>query len=385
MEKTAPILFLSGIRWDFAPQRHQFLVRQFARRRPVLFVEMGLSPAHCLRSGRETVEHWRNWRRGVREMGENLWLCAAPPLLPFSRRFLGIQRLNRGILFGSVRRTLSALKLKSPLVWISDPYFGALPSGWAREGIVLDWIHFPAAEAACRRTRVYEALLDEVRAQADLILTPSRLILERCGARDRRFHYLPHGVAAAACADGTSAPPPLELASLPRPIVGFTGTVGPSFDGVLVGALARLRPNWSFVLVGERRIDHAPRAANLLYLGPRPPGELPRYLGAFSAGIIPYRISAATETVHPIKTYEYLAAGLPVVSTPLPEIRHLSGRVSFAAAPEDFVRRLEEEMASDTPEKRESRRRFARDNTWEKRAEEIERLIASVLPPAAKK
>jgi len=378
MKIADPILFLSGIRWNFARQRHQHLAEGFARRHPVLFVEMGLSPAHLGRAGAETVVHWRNWARGVRAEGENLRIYAAPPALPFVRRFLGIQRINLRLMYRGVVRALAALNLDRPLVWVSDPYFGAIPPEMGKGMVVFDWIHAGGEEEESRRGRVYRALLAEVRNQADLIFTPSRLIMERHGAGDRRFHYLPHGVSEGWLHPAPVSPPPPEIVSLPRPILGFSGTIGPALDAVLLGALARLRPDWSFVLIGEIRSFPGvlPSAPNVYYLGPRPPRELPRYLGAFSAGIIPYRVGPETETVHPVKTYEYLAAGLPVVSTPLPEIRHLREVVGFAASPREFVARLEEEIGGDTPEKRAARRHFAHDNTWEKRVEEIERIIA---------
>ncbi|MCX6348008.1 MAG: glycosyltransferase [Candidatus Aureabacteria bacterium] len=375
-----PVLFLSGIRWDFARQRHQHLAEGFARRHPVLFVEMGLSPTHLLRPVKGTVSHWRNWMRGRQEAGKNLWIYTAPPALPFARRVLGIQRINLRFMYQGVGRALAALNMDRPLVWVSDPYFGAIPPEMRRGLVVFDWIHAGGEEEESRRGRVYRALLASVRDQADLIFTPSRLVMERYGAGDRRFHYLPHGVSEEWLQAAPGSPPPPEIASLPRPIIGFSGTVGPVLDAGLLGALARLRPDWSFVLIGEIRLFPGvlPSAPNIIYLGPRPPRELPRYLGAFSAGIIPYRVCPETETVHPVKTYEYLAAGLPVVSTPLPEIRHLAGTVDFAASAEDFIRSLEDLIAGDTPEKKEARRHFARDNSWAKRVEEIERIIAEV-------
>jgi glycosyltransferase involved in cell wall biosynthesis len=379
MKLADPILFLSGIRWDFARQRHQHLAEGFARRHPVLFVEMGLSPAHLGRRGGGTVAHWRNWERGIRAEGENLRIYTAPPALPFARRFLGIQRANLRLMYRGVGRALAALKMPRPLIWVSDPYFGAIPPGLGRRMVIFDWIHSGGEEEASRRGRVYRALIASVRDQADLIFTPSRLVRERHGSGDGRFHYLPHGVSEEWFHSAPVPPPPDEIASLPRPVIGFSGTIGPALDAGLLGNLARLRPGWSFVLVGEKRIGVCPLAPNIYYLGPRPPRELPNHLQSFSAGIIPYRVCPETETVHPVKTYEYLAAGLPVVSTPLPEIRHLRELVGFASSAEDFIRRLEESIAGDTPEKKAARRRFARESTWAKRVEEIERIIASAV------
>ncbi len=138
--------------------------------------------------------------------------------------------------------------------------------------------------------------------------------------------------------------PPGDLPVVDGPIVGYHGALSYWFDFALVEAVARSRPSWSFVLVGpvlEPAARHAARLSeleNVTVLGERPSDEIPAYVQRFDVGLIPFRLDTMTEAVSPLKMYESLAAGVPVVSTPLPAaiatagVRTASGSSAFAAA-----------------------------------------------------
>jgi len=135
------------------------------------------------------------------------------------------------------------------------------------------------------------------------------------------------------------------VSSLPGPIVGFYGVIDERIDFHLLESMATLRPDWSFVLVGpvvkidERDIVHSP---NIHYLGMRSYQELPRYLAAFDAAILPFARNDATRFISPTKTLEYLAGGKPVVSTPIKDVVDLYGDVvELASSAEEAVASIE--------------------------------------------
>ena len=99
----------------------------------------------------------------------------------------------------------------------------------------------------------------------------------------------------------------------------------------------------------------------------------------FRSGIIPYLVSPATRTVNPVKTFEYLAAGLPVVSTSLPELEPLRGMIELADGRDEFITSLEKVLREDTLEKQNQRIQFAQKNSWKSRMEEIERIIEEAI------
>ncbi len=382
MIEDKDILFLSGVPWEFSWQRHQEIARRFSRRNRVLYVEMGISPVGLWKEKTATLRHWKKWKRGVREIGHNLYLYPGPPMLPLGRSYLPINHINQRLIFNGVERALTELEMTNPLVWIGDPYFSIFCRDRGQRLTIFDWIHDDPEEEQSRKSLVYRSLRAEIIQRSNVIFTPSRLIYERHGRNDPRFSLVPHGVALDSFSlRDEPLPIPVNLESIPPPRIGFLGTVGPTVDRELLNFLAEKLPGYSFVIIGpvQGNVAALKRRPNIYFLGPRDRKELPRYLKHLSAGIIPYVVSRRTKTVHPVKTYEYLAMGLTVVSTDLPELRHLQETIELASSPEDFLRRLQRALKEDSPEKRAQRMKVAQGNSWESRMEVIERIIEEAI------
>jgi glycosyltransferase involved in cell wall biosynthesis len=179
--------------------------------------------------------------------------------------------------------------------------------------------------------------------------------------------------------------PDTALAGLPAPRIVFTGAiVATKLDVPLLTALAHSRPEWSFALVGpvgpgDPRTDVSAlrELLNVHLLGPRAYMQLPAVLRAADAGLIPYARNPITESVFPMKVYEYLAAGLPVVATPLPALADVA-EVATAPDAEGIAHLLEEAIATDTPEHRATRSRAAAAHSWETRLEEIATAVGAL-------
>ena len=166
---------------------------------------------------------------------------------------------------------------------------------------------------------------------------------------------------------------PADLRGLPRPVIGYVGEIAAWFDTGLVRRLALRHPEWSIVLVGPATAEarHALSGASIHLLGRRPYSELPRYLAGFDCCLIPFRASPLTAAVSPVKLYEYLAAGKPVVSTPLPSVLPF-GREILIGADRRFLEAVDEAVAGrDDVAAAEARRGRARANTWEDRVARI--------------
>jgi glycosyltransferase involved in cell wall biosynthesis len=380
MLKNQDIVFLSGIRWDFSHQRHQELATLFACFNRVFFVEMALSPANLLKEAGTTISHWKDWIRGIRKIQPNLLLYTAPPILPLGRSFFSINMLNQHFIYRSVNKAMRRVGMKKPIFWISDPYFSFFSRRHGQILTIYDWIHDNPARRESKIDQTYRKLEKEVLGNTDIIFTPSRLIYDRHGKSDPCFHLVPHGVDYDLF-NGSGGKPPEEMEQFPSPVIGFIGTIGSTVDIDLLETLAGERKNWSFVFIGDVRRDVGKLRSypNIHFLGSRSEPELPRYLRCFSAGIIPYVVSPATRTVHPVKTYEYLAAGIPVVSTRLPELEPLRGMIELADGGDEFISGIDKVLREDTPKLHQKRSLFARENSWESRMQTIERIIAEMI------
>lgn len=172
---------------------------------------------------------------------------------------------------------------------------------------------------------------------------------------------------------------------LPNPgkkVVGYVGTVDDRSDYDLLHHLFTSMPDAEFVFVGrilsERGKAILSKYPNVKIEGPKMPEQLPPYLQTFSVGIIPFVKDDFTKGIYPMKINEYLAAGLPVVSTNFGDIADFAGLIKITDDKEAFLQYVLSEIAGDTPEKRTARLKTAENNTWDKRAEELSNVIEQV-------
>ena len=121
---------------------------------------------------------------------------------------------------------------------------------------------------------------------------------------------------------------------------------------------------------------------NVHFLGQKPASAVPDYVAGFDVGLLPYRLNLETRHISPLKLYEYLAAGKPVVSTPIPAALPFSDTVSIAAEPADYAAAVSLSLAKDSPRLREERQALASRNTWDDRVAAIESIIHDAMASA---
>jgi len=224
---------------------------------------------------------------------------------------------------------------------------------------------------------------DQLARKADLVLASSQRL------HDRMKTYQPSPLLLRNAADvshfAAQVPIAPELASIEGPVVGYYGAISDWFDAVLVQMLAERRPRWTFVLIGHTfgcDTTALEKLPNVLLLGEKPYHELPGYLHRFDAAIIPFLQNELTRATNPVKLYEYLAAGKPVISTALPELETVAaGLTVIARTPADFEQALERSLRQNTPQLAEARKSFAASHTWAGRYEELHQAILQRLFP----
>ncbi|MEA2489402.1 MAG: hypothetical protein QOH21_1194 [Acidobacteriota bacterium] len=256
-----------------------------------------------------------------------------------------------------------------------------MPMGWslarqARERfgwpVLYDCMDFHAGFTTVRRSMVADegALL----AEADVVVASSAGLEAR--ARTKRADVL---VVRNGCDYVHFAK--TQRAHNARPVIGYYGAIADWFDAALVADLAARRTDWDFVLVGSTYsgdIARLARMPNVTLTGEEPYESLPDWLGGFDVAIIPFRRTPLTEATNPVKVYEMLAGGKPVVSVPIPEVAMLAPMVRLASTVDDFEREIVAALAEDASAAGE-RRAFARQHTWEQRFAVLEGALNRVL------
>ena len=367
--------------WHEPKTSNNHILEELAKRHRVLWVNSITTRAPNLASGndlRKIARKIRSWFRGVECIHENLRVLT-PVVLPLPRSNLA-QKLNRHLVRIAVRSAARSWGLRDPQLWIFPPnavdYVGLFGESRVVYYCVDEWSQFTHLDAGFIRDK--EARLLQ---KADAVFVVSQRLFESKKALHPNLHLVPHGVDHARFAGALSDGLPMagELRGLPRPIIGFYGNLYDWVDQGLLADIARMRPAWSLVLVGKIMCDASALRAcpNIHLLGPRPYEDLPRFCKGFDVGIIPYRLDdPRMQSVNPLKLREYLAAGLPVVTVDIPEIHAFPGEVLVANGPTEFVARIEQAIAQDSPSEKLRRSERMRVESWSARAATIERILA---------
>ena len=289
------------------------------------------------------------------------------------------ERLNRRLLVGQIRRALRGLTRRPVQVWSFAPDVAYLAGRFDEERFVYYCVD-EFAQFVGYSPETTQRLERELIDRADLVITTSRRLQNAKRQYHPQTHLVTHGVDYehfARAADPDLAVP-ADVADLPGPILGFFGLIQEWVDLDLLAEVARRRPDWSIVLIGELQVEGAPprvETGNLHFLGRRAYDDLPAYCRAFDVGLIPFRVNELTLNVNPIKLREYLAAGLPVVSTPLPEVVACKPLVEVAQDVETFIEACERAIGSNTPEQAARRQAAMRQETWRAKVEHLSELI----------
>jgi glycosyltransferase involved in cell wall biosynthesis len=364
--------------WDAEVQTTQHhLIRRAAAHNRILFVEsLGLRRPQL--AGRDLRRMARRLGRGLSAPREVDGLHVLSPLvLPLHSNMLA-RRVNAELLPRIVTNAVAKLGLREPLLWSFVPQAEILIERLKPARVLYyitdDHAAKPGVDAAS-----FRAAESRFAARADVIFASAPELVSRMREFNDNVHHAP-GVTDTHMFATALDPGPVDpaLASLPRPRVLFIGAIlAATIDVEMVARLAALRPGWSFAFVGpvgqgdpHTNIDALRQAPNIHLLGTRPHERLPEVLRGADATIIPYRLERQMRSVFPMKTYEYLAAGRPVVSTPLAALSRVPEVVTAATA-EEFARRLEDAIEHDSAAQRSARSAAAQPHSWESRLDQI--------------
>jgi glycosyltransferase involved in cell wall biosynthesis len=374
--------------WDtelWTNQHH--LMSRLARENRVLFVEsLGLRRPQL--AGRDLARIARRLRRGVAPPRAVDGLHVLSPLvIPLHGNRL-VRALNARLLPALVRRAARRLGLRNPILWAYVPQAEVLIDTLEPSLVVYHCVDDISAHELID-TASFRAAEDRFAARADLVLASAPALAARLRTVSRNVVDAPNvadtELFARALMPSPPAPVDAAMAALPAPRIVFTGAiVAAKLDLPLLLELARLRPSWSFALVGpvgpgdpHTNVSELAGEPNVHLLGMRSYEQLPSVLRAADAGLIPYARNELTNSIFPMKVYEYLAAGLAVVATPLPALANVP-EVLTAGDAQGIADLLEQALAEDSSARRASRSRAAAAHSWDGRLEEIAAAIEAL-------
>ena len=395
-------IFISSIEWGFLWQAHQEIASRLAAHgNRVFYIEnMGVRTPSLGDAGRiaSRLKNWASARRskGVRQVAANIHVCSPIVCPPFGsgwRRFI-----NRRLFLPGLKRTARNLGFRDPIIWTW------LPTDTSADLIRLlsspkSLVIYHSVADFTQLTPQVELLKNserDVLSLSDLVFASCSQLANSAAQTNSHVYLTSHGVSLdafpyAAAAERKSVPP-LELESLPHPIIGYVGGIHRHVDLDLIRQIALRRPDWTWVLVGSAQVsvDELQNITNIKLVGAKSHSELVNFIRHFDVCAVPYVNTESTATVVPTKINEYLAVGRPVVATDLPTIREFNkehGILNLATSePDAFITAIQTALLSaDDDSLARRRRELAERADWGLQMERISEVIEGRLVDRSRK
>ena len=323
----------------------------------------------------------RSMLSGSTKRSAGVWVLS-PLLVPGGHEHPLWGRLNRWLLEAGLRRSLSRLCFRDFWVWAYHPYLPDMTMAGGHTVIyhcVDDLSSVPGLDGpAFRRAE------DKFLRRADVVFVTSPALADRCTAINPNTHFFPNVVDAEHFGKAMSPGQlPCDLEVIPEPRLCYHGVLSDfKIDFQLLLDAAVMRPEWHWVFIGEERegqrcdfVEQLRKLPNVYFLGYRPYESLPDYLRGVQVGLLPSKLNEYTRSMFPMKYFEYLAAGVPVVSTPLDAVKSQGMGVEFGATAKEFVVAIERQLGRGRLTAQDAEV-MVQDNTWRSRTEKMLRVLS---------
>jgi teichuronic acid biosynthesis glycosyltransferase TuaH len=383
------LIFVSLEVWDDIWRRNQFVCAELARRNPamsILFVEPAVDISAAVR--RRCLHELTGGGTRRLDTLPNVTITRAHKWLPNSVG--AARRANEAVVRRHVRAAAQRLGLyaggRKPMLWL-NPYYAEHMIGRLGEAATIyditdDWTQFGDEGSTRRRIVEQDRRLSE---RADAIIVCSEALHASKAEYADKLHLIGNGVDCEHYADvrNCDSPLPALVRSWRRPVLGYTGTLHRDrLDVTLLVEIARRMREGTVVLIGPCHLNGDERrrleaTGRVVLAGPIPYAKLPEAMRGFDVCIVPHRVTPFTESLNPIKLWEYLAAGKPIVSTPVAGFRDYPQHVRLAGDADAFLCAATDALSENgTAALR--RQQLAGHHSWVQRVAAVERVIAQV-------
>ena len=378
-QRLTEIIHIGVNRWDSMIQREQHLIAGLSRSYRVLFIDPPLSYL-TLALGRVKGKRG-TFRSRLRRVNDRLIVYTPPAFPPFSQNSSWIRRWNNHRLASEIRGLIHQLSFRDYILGLSWPLWLGVLQELKPKGSYYDcsddYFTYPGLRADKAMLKRSEG---ELLRSVNLVFCSSQRLKESKAAHNPNCFFIPNGVDPSTwLGRQREGEVPRDMKPIPKPILGYVGTLGEWVDFGALVRLARGKPEWSIVLVGPLTFARfsTMRAGipNLYCLGEKGYDELPGYLDAFDVCLIPFKVNEFTEKIYPTKFHQYLGAGKPVVSSSLPELEPFKPWVNFYHDRGGMEEAVQRALREDSIEKALERRRVAGENTWDQRVKSITEIL----------
>ena len=373
------IVCLSTSPWFPIPTRKQQVMSRLGDAR-ILYFDPSVSYLAPLKDP-NTREKLHAHRNAGQLVAPGLTVYSLPPVLPLFNRFRWINRLNQKRVARYVRKKMKAHGFDQPVLWTYSPVSCDAVDKIPHSALVYDCVDRHSAYGGQMNPELVDAMELELAKKANMVFATADSLCQRLREVNESAQMIPNGANYERFSQAAQPQPmPEELAGLQGPVFGFVGALQQCISYDLIVAAAQARPDWNFVLIGGKKpgvdLSQLEALENVHFLGLKPNEELPKYLAHFDVCLNLFASSDLSKDVSPLKFYEYLATGKPIVSTPQPDqILQYAPLIHIADGADAFIDACAAALEDTDPARRDARMEAGKDSSWDARVEQMCRLL----------
>lgn len=369
------IVCLATSPWYPIPTRKQQVMRRIPDAE-ILYFDPSVSLLAPLRD-KAAKPSLTAYKKPGERVKDNITVYRLPPVLPFFNKFRFINRLNQKRMARFVCRKMRENGFENPILWVYSPVTADLVDQVPHSALVYDCVDRHSAYGGFMDPQLVGAMELELAGKADAVFATADSLAERLRKAKPDARFIPNGANFERFVQASQPQPvPEDMQEIPHPIFGFVGALQTCIEYGFVETAARAHPEWSFVWIGNEKpgadLSALRQLANVYFLGVKPNEKLPEYLAQFDACLNLFAESELSKDVSPLKFYEYLATGKPIISTRQPDqVLQYTPIIHIAATAQDFISCCEQALRDTQPERVSARIEEGRKSSWDARVREI--------------
>ncbi len=364
--------------WTGDPLSKTHLMRVLSRENRILWINAiaNRMPTASSKDLSRIVKKLKSFAEPVREVEPNIHVLNPLAIPTYGNE--AVRRFNQTLLISQVKKAMRKLQFQNPLNMVFNPAAGLLAGKLGESELIYYCVdEYTAFTGVASGLREIE---EDLFRKAALVVVSAEKLFESKRHFNENTFVIRHGTDwnhfRKSLSENTKIPD--EIKNLPKPIIGFHGLLADWVDFELLKKTAEHFKNGSVVLIGkitvdaEKKIKILDNIPNIHFLGRKPYAELPNFCKGFDVALNPFEINELTLAANPLKVREYLAAGLPVVSTDIPEVRILENCL-IGENHRDFIEKIEFALANPQPKEKISD--AVCHESWEAKIEELREIL----------
>ncbi|MFP4498034.1 MAG: glycosyltransferase [Vulcanimicrobiota bacterium] len=396
-------IIFSSIPWDYLTQRPQVIAGNLAEKHKVFFVDMLKGIKKVIKEGDFFKKPVKTVAGKIEKINDNLYRYSPPnygfAFLPtrfdFSTKTAVMDQLHKNLYGFLIKNSLKKLgfNAKYRISLLETPIYHYMRKGVGEDVTIFDCID-EISEIEKDKGNYFQVAEREIIKKADIVVATSDYLKEKCLQVNDTVYKITNGMSRVFLEEIKPVLIPERLRNMKGPIAGYVGSLAEWVDVDIIEHYINRLTDWQFVFTGSvdfvapdkiEKFDKLMKKRNVYHLGFVDFQQLPAIVDSFDVCLIPFNVeSKFVHAINPVKIYEYLSRGKPVVSTHWKEMEIFEDYIEFAEGKEDFADKIRKSYEKNNEELAEKRIDYARQNTWYHRAEKLDQVVDEYLEKSEK-